>query len=204
MNKNATYKMDNYLIGSRLKDFRLQAGYSLARVAKETGITAAFISLVENGKSGISFKKAHALIKVYGKTLAELTATPKESNTIININNAPEISFETGVKICGLVKSESSLYVGGFRMLFEPGAQYAFDDHQGLEYVLALEGTFDLYLQKTDSDKIEVRKMAPGDTTTYPATTRHSFKNTSNKFGTLLILEISNFRAKKNNFGSAR
>lgn len=48
-------KIDNYITGTKLKGFRQQKGLSLAKAAHEIGVTPAFISMVENGKCGISF-----------------------------------------------------------------------------------------------------------------------------------------------------
>lgn len=65
-------KIDNYITGTKLKGFRQQKGLSLAKAAHEIGVTPAFISMVENGKCGISFEKVHSLVKLYGKTLEDI------------------------------------------------------------------------------------------------------------------------------------
>lgn len=46
--------MFNHLMGAKLKEFRLQSGLSIASAAATVGVTSSFISMVENGKSGIS------------------------------------------------------------------------------------------------------------------------------------------------------
>ena len=98
------HNVDNYIIGTKLKEFRQQAGLSLAKVAESVGVTPAFISMVENGKCGISFQKVHALVKLYGKTLADVTSThPLADEKVINLNAASEVAFEPGIKAFGLV-----------------------------------------------------------------------------------------------------
>ena len=83
------HNVDNYIIGTKLKEFRQQAGLSLAKVAESVGVTPPFISMVENGKCGISFQKVHALVKLYGKTLADVTSThPLADEKVINLNAA--------------------------------------------------------------------------------------------------------------------
>ena len=90
------HNVDNYIIGTKLKEFRQQAGLSLAKVAESVGVTPAFISMVENGKCGISFQKVHALVKLYGKTLADVTSThPLADEKVINLNAASEVAFDT-------------------------------------------------------------------------------------------------------------
>ena len=121
----ANHNVDNYIMGTRLKEFRQQAGLSLAKVAESVGVTPAFISMVENGKCGISFQKVHALVKLYGKTLADVTSThPLADEKVINLNAASEVAFEPGIKAFGLAKGTDPFKLGGFRLFYEPGAQH--------------------------------------------------------------------------------
>ncbi|MDR1622800.1 MAG: helix-turn-helix domain-containing protein [Synergistaceae bacterium] len=186
--------VDNFIIGCKLKEFRREAGLSLAKAAERTGMTSAFISMVENGKCGISFQKTHALITLYGKTLADISSGANTDGRVVNLNAAHEVASEAGVKIFGLAKNEAPIHLGGFRLYFEPKAQHEFDHHDGVEYVLVLEGTFDLYLQGSANDPVEVLHLTQGDTTTYPSDVRHSFKNTGDKLGSLFIVETCQTR----------
>ena len=52
------HNVDNYIIGTKLKEFRQQAGLSLAKVAESVGVTPAFISMVETGNAGSAFKRS--------------------------------------------------------------------------------------------------------------------------------------------------
>lgn len=82
-------KIDNYITGTKLKGFRQQKGLSLAKAAHEIGVTPAFISMVENGKCGISFEKVHSLVKLYGKTLEDITPPCRSGEEkVINLNAA--------------------------------------------------------------------------------------------------------------------
>ena len=94
------------------------------------------------------------------------------------------------MKIFRLAKGECPYYLGGFRMCFEPGAQHTPDHHEGMEYVLILEGTFDLLIHPLPDGPAELRHLKKGDTTTYSSACPHSFKNTSDKFATLFVIEI--------------
>lgn len=185
------HNVDNYIIGTKLKEFRNQAGFSLAKAAENIGVSPAFISMVENGKSGISFQKVHALVKLYGKTLADVTSDHSdEDEKIVNLNAATEIDFEPGIKAFGLAKASDAYKLGGFRLFYEPGAQHSFDHHEGMEYILVLDGTFDIYLQSEEEGSTEVRHLHTGDTTAYSANVRHSFKNTGEDYGSLFVLEV--------------
>ncbi len=182
--------IEDYIIGSKLREFRHQSGLSLAKVAKQLGVSSSFISMVENGKSGISFQKTHALVTLYGKTLADLSPIPQSDGTIINIDSAPEVAAEPGVKIYGLAGGEKPVYYNGFRIFFEPGATHEVDHHAGMEYVLVLEGTIEIHLQEAEGSPVEVRSLQTGDTTTFPAAFRHKYLNMSNYVGSVFAMEI--------------
>lgn len=145
--------MFNHLMGAKLKEFRLQSGLSIASAAATVGVTSSFISMVENGKSGISPQKVHALLALYGKTLSDLTAASSSESRIINLSSAPEALSEPGVKVFCLAKAEDPYYLGGFYLYFEPGAWFEYDHHGGLEYVLVLEGSFELQYIRFPTDQ---------------------------------------------------
>ena len=104
---------------------------------------------------------------------------------------ASEISFEPGIKAFGLAKGEDLFKLGGFRLYYEPGAEHTFYHCDGMEYVLVLEGTFEIYLQSETTGSVEVRHLRAGDTTTYAARIQHKFKNVGNKCGSLFVLKIA-------------
>ena len=182
--------MFNHLMGAKLKEFRLQSGLSIASAAATVGVTSSFISMVENGKSGISLQKVHALLALYGKTLSDLTTASSSESRIINLSSAPEALSEPGVKVFCPAKAEDPYYLGGFYLYFEPGAWFEYDHHGGLEYVLVLEGSFELAIHPLSHGPEELRHLRKGDTTIYPADSPHSFRNTSDKFSALFVVEI--------------
>lgn len=182
---------ENRRIGQRLKEFRKEKGFSIVQAAEHIDVSPAFISMVENGKSGISFHRTHQLVTLYEKTLADLTETENEDADIINMNTAPIVASEPGVTIYGLARLDSELHLGGFRLSFEPGAEHEFDHHQGDEYVFIIEGDFQLSLKTPGSDTEEKMLLYAGDTTIYPSDTMHSWKNIGTEFGSLIIIEVN-------------
>ena len=64
---------DIALPGEKLKTFRKEAGLTLKAVADELKVSIPFLSMVENGKSGISFENLHRMLRLYGKNLGDLT-----------------------------------------------------------------------------------------------------------------------------------
>ena len=182
--------MFNHLTGAKLKEFRLESGLSIAAAAAAVGVTSSFISMVENGKCGISLQKVHSLLALYGKTLSDLTAVSSSESRVINLSSAPEALSEPGVKVFRLAKGEDPYYLGGFYLYFEPGAWFEYDHHGGWEYVLVLKGSFDLTIHPLSHRPEELRHLRKGDTTICPADAPHGFRNTSDKFSALFVVEI--------------
>lgn len=112
--------MFNHLMGAKLKEFRLQSGLSIASAAATVGVTSSFISMVENGKSGISLQKVHALLALYGKTLSDLTAASSSESRIINLSSAPEALSEPGVKVFAWRRLEIPITSAGFTFISSP------------------------------------------------------------------------------------
>ena len=181
--------MFNHLAGAKLKEFRLQSGVSIAAAAEAAGVTSAFISMVENGKSGISIQKLDTLLALYGKTLSDFAATASSESQIINLSAAPVADSKPGVKTFSLAKDENPPCINGFYLYFEPGAQIEYDHPEGAEYVLILEGSFDLLMCPLSPEAKELRHLRKGDTTICPAGFPHSFRNTSDGFSALFVVE---------------
>ena len=59
-------------LGTKLRALRSDRGNSIAEVSDATGISASFLSLVENGRSDIAIGRLMRLIDFYGVGLATL------------------------------------------------------------------------------------------------------------------------------------
>ena len=78
---------DIALPGEKLKTFRKEAGLTLKAVADELKVSIPFLSMVENGKSGISFENLHRMLRLYGKNLGDLTEQEEKARGVINMRN---------------------------------------------------------------------------------------------------------------------
>jgi transcriptional regulator with XRE-family HTH domain len=59
-------------LGSRLKEVRLRSGMSLREVARQLGVSASFISQMENGKSQPSVATLYSMAQLLGVSIDEL------------------------------------------------------------------------------------------------------------------------------------
>ena len=64
--------IDYKLIGSRIKEKRVQANYSQEQLAWEAGLSAAYISYIENGVKKASLESLVSICNVLGITMDEL------------------------------------------------------------------------------------------------------------------------------------
>lgn len=190
-----SYDLDNYLTGEKLRSFRLEANMTLAQAAESVGVSPAFISMVESGKSGITFAKVHALLDLYGKDLFDLSVSTDADAEIISISNAGLVASEPGVRILGLARAGDVLpyNIGGFYLYYEPGAKNQFDYHPGAEFLVVIEGTFELrfHTVKNGKDVYSTRTLSAGDTIVYSSAVGHEYKNIGDSIGRLLIVEVN-------------
>ena len=74
---------DRHELGTKLRALRTDRGHSIAEVADATGISASFLSLVENGRSDIAIGRLMRLIGSYGTGLA--TLFPEEAEAEVEV-----------------------------------------------------------------------------------------------------------------------
>lgn len=113
---------DIALPGEKLKTFRKEAGLTLKAVADELKVSIPFLSMVENGKSGISFENLHRMLRLYGKNLGDLTEQEEKARGVINMQESKRIAAEPGIDIYGLASINDPMqgYMAGFIPPYSP------------------------------------------------------------------------------------
>jgi transcriptional regulator with XRE-family HTH domain len=163
-------------LGSALRSARRDRSLSLHDVAAATGISASFLSLVENGKSDITIGRLVRLVAFYGLPLADLLpAEPPADPDIVRKSEqrtlpspAEEIQFRLlapntgGSMLPMIVEFEASAHL----------AEYG--RHAGEEFVHVLQGKLELELEGCES-----RVLRAGDSAYYSAERPHLFRNAS-------------------------
>lgn len=182
--------MFNHLMGAKLKEFRLQSGLSIASAAATVGVTSSFISMVENGKSGISLQKVHALLALYGKTLSDLTAASSSESRIINLSSAPEALSEPGVKVFCLAKAGDPYYLGGFTFISSPAHGSNMTITAAWSMCWCWRGALSWQYIRFPTDQRSCAIFERETRRYTPPIPQHSFRNTSDKFSALFVVEI--------------
>jgi transcriptional regulator with XRE-family HTH domain len=161
-------------LGIRLRETRLERKLSLSDVAERTGISASFLSLVENGKSDITIGRLTRLVECYDISITDLVPPPQPANPlVVREAEAPLLhSPAEGVDVYLLVPDMNRTMMP-MLVEIEPGASLAeYGRHPGEEFVHVIEGELTL-----DLEGLEPRFLAPGDSAYYDAQHPHSFRN---------------------------
>src|SRR3954462_3724687 len=83
--------MDKTTFGERLRALRTARGVSLAQLEAATGISASFLSLVEQGRSDISIGRLMRLVSYYEVDVGELVAgIPAERHVEVQVLRSGE------------------------------------------------------------------------------------------------------------------
>lgn len=164
---------DNVEVGRRLRKLRQVRDLKLQDLAKGTGLSASFLSMVENGKSDITLAKLQRIVQFYGITIGSLldgTATDRV------VTRADERSLlhspAEGVRT-ELMVPDLNRRIEAVLMTFEPGADYEGSlSHEGEEVIFIVRGQLELVL-----DEKERYVLNQGDTASYSSTRTHKFRN---------------------------
>jgi len=129
-------------LGQALRQARLSAGHSLADVAKATGISRSFLSIVEKGESEIAFGRLIRLLRFYGISLDDAVPAARPPRLIVAPEERRELpSPGPGIKLWLLTNDLRGpmMPVLGFH---DPGSRsHPLGGHQGDSFVFMLEGT---------------------------------------------------------------
>ena len=164
-------------VGSALRQVRNARSLSLADVAEATGISASFLSLVENDRSDITIGRLVRLIDYYGISITDLlpfAARPDYPEVIRPEERRSLQSPVEGIDFY-LLTADTDRQMMPLEVYFKPGARLAEPGrHAGEEWLLVLEGELRLELEGA-----EARVLGPGDTAYYPAERPHLLSNAS-------------------------
>jgi transcriptional regulator with XRE-family HTH domain len=144
--------MDKTVLAGRLKDLRAEHGLSLAQLARATGISSSFLSLVEQAQSDITIGRLVRLAEFYDVELGDLLSgppvVPGEHVRVLRMTSDHMIhSAAEGVDVFDLAGGARWVLVP-ILSVFQPGGSIEIDDeHEHERVVFVLEGTFELAFQ---------------------------------------------------------
>jgi transcriptional regulator with XRE-family HTH domain len=157
-----------------LAELRKDRGLSLATVARGTGLSVSFLSLVEAGKSDISFGRLLRLVAFYGMALGDLL--PKRQRSAAHVVRATERRhvYSPAERIhMYLLAPDTKRKMMPVITIYEPHGETAeFTSHPGEEFILVLEGVITLTFAGA-----ETLVLQSGDSAYFDSSTPHYLTN---------------------------
>lgn len=160
-------------MGAALRAIRRRHGHSLNTVARETGISPSFLSLVENGRSDITIGRLVRLVDFYDVSITDILPGESADPEVVREGDTRRLSSPAeGIEIF-LLAPDTRRAMMPMLIAFQPGAQFAeYGRHAGEELVYVLDGRLRLELEGA-----EPRVLERGDGAYYSATRPHRFVN---------------------------
>lgn len=129
------------MLGNRLREGRERARLSTRDVAARAGVSAGFISQLENGKCGVSVGALKRISAAVGISVADLLSDEAPvSRPVLRAHERPIFSSDSGLQKLLLSRPpirQLEVYEGTFEVGGSTGPDaYAHDDAQELFYVL--------------------------------------------------------------------
>jgi len=162
-------------VAQRIRELREDNGYTVADVAKATGITEAQYIIFESGESDINASFLFALSKLYGVDMTVLlTGQDAHAKTYfvvragkgVTVDRRSDYHYES--LSYGFANRKMEPFMVTITPKDQPSNQYT---HPGQEFVHVMEGTLEITLGKLE--RIILRE---GDSITFEGTLHHGMK----------------------------
>lgn len=164
------------VIGARLRALRTARRLSLGDVARETGISTSFLSLIENGRSDLTIGRLTRLVGYFGISINDLLPSPTSSDPdVVRAGDTRQLRSPAEGATISLLATATTRTMLPMLVELEPGASLAEDGHHaGEEFTFVLSGTLSL-----EFDTAPPQRLQAGDSAYYDATRPHRFRNAS-------------------------
>jgi transcriptional regulator with XRE-family HTH domain len=182
--------MHKEALANRLRELRAERGLSLAQLARATGISSSFLSLLEQAQSDITIGRLIRLAEFYGVELADLLggepASPSAHMHLLQVDEGNMIhSEEEGVDVFDLSGGAHWTLLPTLGV-HQPGGSVEVDDaHERESMVFVLEGTFELAFE--GEAPVRLRR---GEGAIYRSVTRYRFTNVGRGRGRVLAVGL--------------
>jgi quercetin dioxygenase-like cupin family protein len=163
-------------LGAQLRALRSARRLSLGDVARETGISASFLSLVENARSDITIGRLTRLVDYYGISITDLLPSADDGDPdVVRAGETRQLHSPTEGTTMYLLSSGTNRTMLPMLLELEPGSSLAERGHHaGEEFVHVLDGTLLL-----EVDTAEPQELRAGDSAYYRSDRPHLFRNAS-------------------------
>jgi len=163
------------IIGPRLRAMRQERGLSLLNVAEATDISTSFLSLVEKGRSDITFTKLIRLLGFYDVSVSDLLPQGTHADHVAVMRQSEQRflhSSEERLDVCVLARTPDPTMHPQLAV-YQPGGHMKYAAHKGEEWFYVLAGQIALHM--LDGSNIT---FGPGDSGYYSCDRVAAISNT--------------------------
>lgn len=161
-------------LGRRIRALHLAKGYTLKQVAALAGLSPSFVSMLENGKTGIAASRLQALAEALGLSAAELLPEAGSEGLIqtVRADRRPQVPGLAGGVRAEMLVRDLHRRIQPVLLTLAPGAVHVNPTgHPGEEFILVLRGRIVLVV---DAERCE---LGEGDAAYYPSALSHAYEN---------------------------
>jgi len=166
-------------IGQKIKMLRSERGITLQEVSEATGLSVSFLSLFENGKSGISLANLQKILKLLNSAIHDLVDVSEDERLVRYEEARALVSEAGGTKVLSLVKNARSKKIWAGLFIMDPDSSTGEFEHVGEEFAHIIQGKAEVTLTDPETGKEEKYILTEGDTLYYPSNLRHRYTNLS-------------------------
>jgi transcriptional regulator with XRE-family HTH domain len=175
-------------IGRRLRELRKEHDWTLAEVAKRTGISVGTLSKLEHGKTDLNFSSVNKLATGLGLPVTDLTnpgkRTPGGRRAITKggegaIFHATDMVYEV---LCSEVANHQQGYLKAHVKSRNFDPELPWHRHQGQEFLCVLSGRLELH-----TELYEPLELKAGDSILFDSSMGHSYVSIGRKDAEILI-----------------
>ena len=177
-------------LAARLKQLRAEHGLSLSQLARATGISSSFLSLIEQAQSDITIGRLVRLAEFYDLELPDLLNGPPTapSDHVRILRTAPDHMLHSpteGVDVYDLTCGARWTLVPALSS-FRPGGSIEIDDeHEHERMIYILDGTFELVFPGETPTRLR-----SGEGATFHSAGRYRITNVGRGQGRILGVRV--------------
>lgn len=164
-------------LGVRLKTIRGERGLTLASVARETGISRSFLSLVESGSNEISISRLVRLLRAYDVHIGDVLDDIADDDYDLIRHSERRSVLGKGERVGVYALShDAGRSMAPMVVEFEPGeGVFDYGRHPGEEFIHVLDGAVELNV----TPATEWTELQAGDTVWFSGRRGHRVRNSS-------------------------
>jgi transcriptional regulator with XRE-family HTH domain len=161
-------------VGMRLRQLREERGHSIRELARQSGLSANALSLIERGKTSPSVSTLYKISEALGEPITAFFEIPGEKERIVfrKSTERTRVPFTRGIWE-GLGGELFVGHVEPFALTLETGANSGPNPivHTGHEFVVCLRGQLEYQVEH------EIFLLEAGDTLLFAAHLNHRWRN---------------------------